>query len=408
MNGGLLRRVALTTSLLLLFSLSAFAATGGIDVAPAATLLVPYWEVDTNNAAGVDTLVTVQNASATAMIGRVTLWTDYGVPTDAFDVYLTGYDQETVSLRHVLNRLIPVTATDGQDVNDTISPQGRISQDINFQSCSGLLPGYERFLSSDLIQAHLGQPAPDLFGAGNCGGRNFGDGIARGYLTVDTVNQCNCAMTALNPGYFVNGGSGVATNQNIMLGEVTFVDAPNGRRFTEPAVHIEADPGKFGTPGEYTFYARFVGNSAADNREALPTAWVGKFAANRTDVEYWRDPGVPVSAFPCGGTPFTLDEQQVRALDENGGNVSAIFGNPFPRAAGVARGGTDLGLASGFGSLYLNLNLPAPSGPQGNIRQSWVTFRQIPRDQSANSPLGYASHGIQLGNANTGDDPQVP
>jgi hypothetical protein len=119
---------------------------------------------------------------------------------------------------------------------------------------------------------------------------------------------------------------------------------------------------------------------------------------------------VPVLPFPCGGTPmpYALDEQQIRAFDEGGADVTTTTGDRFPLAAGITTGDPDLGLASGFGSLYLNLNLPAPSGPQMNIRQSWITWRQVPRDQSPGSPMGYAVQGIQRGNANAGDDPVIP
>jgi hypothetical protein len=403
-----MRHRALIVVIMLFASLPAGAKIGSIDVVPAATILVPYWEVDPFNLNGVDTLVTIHNASATATLVHATLWTDYGIPTETFDVYLTGFDQETFSMREIVNRLIPVTASDGQDPRDTISPQGPISQDINFASCTGQLPGGEQFMTGQLPDAHTGQEASEYFGAGNCGARDFGDGIARGYLTLDVANLCSCGETPARPGYFVNGGGGIAGNRNVILGEVTVVDPANGRSFTEPAVHIEANFATLNTPGEYTFYGRLLGYSATDNREALPTAWAGKWAENRTTAEYWRDPGVPVVPFLCGTTPFALDERQIRAFDESGTDVATASGGLFPQAAGITSGGTDLDLTSGWGSLYLNLNLPAPSGTQGIIRQSWITWRQVPRDQLPTRPIGYAVQGIQLGNANAGDDPVVP
>ena len=48
---------------------------------------------------------------------------------------------QTINLRDILaNGILPRTASDGQDPADTISPQGPFSQDINFASCTGLLP----------------------------------------------------------------------------------------------------------------------------------------------------------------------------------------------------------------------------------------------------------------------------
>ena len=53
---------------------------------PAATLLIPYFEVDLGKPGGATTLLSVNNASAKPAIARVVLWTDWGVPTLAFDV----------------------------------------------------------------------------------------------------------------------------------------------------------------------------------------------------------------------------------------------------------------------------------------------------------------------------------
>jgi hypothetical protein len=126
-------------------------------------LLVPYWEADPSDPSGVDTLVTIQNASATAIVAHVTLWTDYGIPTTTFDFYLTGYDQETFSLRSAMNRFVPVTADDGDDPMDTASPndgisnQGVLSQDINFP---GVLRLPETCTPANLHRAHMGVSTP--------------------------------------------------------------------------------------------------------------------------------------------------------------------------------------------------------------------------------------------------------
>ena len=117
----------------------AFAVIGTIDDVPAATLLLPYFEVDLDNpVTGVNTLFSINNASATAVLAHVTVWSDQSVPVLDFDVYLTGYDVQTISLRDIfVNGIVPTTASAGQDTGgDTISPQGPVSQDINFASCS--------------------------------------------------------------------------------------------------------------------------------------------------------------------------------------------------------------------------------------------------------------------------------
>src|SRR4051812_36920652 len=64
---------------------------------PAATLLLPYFEAQVpkkigGKAPGIDTLFSVNNASASAALVHVTVWTDFGVPVLGFNIYLTGYD----------------------------------------------------------------------------------------------------------------------------------------------------------------------------------------------------------------------------------------------------------------------------------------------------------------------------
>ncbi|HXO22611.1 MAG TPA: hypothetical protein VOA87_22035, partial [Thermoanaerobaculia bacterium] len=45
-----------------------------IDDVPAATLLLPYFEVDLANGNGITTLFSVNNASATAILAHVVVW----------------------------------------------------------------------------------------------------------------------------------------------------------------------------------------------------------------------------------------------------------------------------------------------------------------------------------------------
>ncbi|HVE70558.1 MAG TPA: hypothetical protein VNI54_04250 [Thermoanaerobaculia bacterium] len=84
------------------------------DVAllPAATLLLPYFEVDLDDGQRENTLLTVTNVTAKDQIARVTLWTDYSYPVLTFSVYLTGYDVQSISLFDVLGGgVIPANGT---------------------------------------------------------------------------------------------------------------------------------------------------------------------------------------------------------------------------------------------------------------------------------------------------------
>jgi len=399
-------RIAAATLLALLFSASAMARIGTLDEVPAATLLFPNFEVsDQDN--GVNTILSIQNASATAMLLNVTVWTDLGLPTAHFNIYLTGYDQETVDMRDVFRRYSPVTASAGQDPQDLLSPHGPISQDINFASCSGTLPnGQASSISRGIYAAHTGGASIDYFG-GLCGSRVHTDGIARGYVTVDTVNACN-TLTPASTNFFTY----YVTNQNTMLGEYLILD-PSRRAFANKAVHIEAsatDPLTSAGANKQTFYARFVGYNAQDNREPLPTAWAARYASARTQVDVWRDPGVPIAPFTCGSLPAALPtgQRHVSVFNDAGGVVSNPGGNLFPFVSGRTDGAGALGLTQPLGWLFANLNLGAPVGPLGAVRQSWMSFRQIPRAMTSTGPAAYMVPGIQLGNAATGGDPILP
>src|SRR3978361_1222260 len=103
-------------SLLVAFAVPASAAICNIDVTPAATLLLPYFEVDLNNANGLTTLVSVNNSSALAVLAHMTIWSDLSVPVLDFNIYLTGYDVQTINLRDiVVNGALPQTASTAQD-----------------------------------------------------------------------------------------------------------------------------------------------------------------------------------------------------------------------------------------------------------------------------------------------------
>src|ERR1700719_2018972 len=138
-----MKKTALSLALMGLLALGgqAVATICTIDAVPAATLLLPYFEVDLNNPNGLTTLFSVNNASATAVLVHVVMWSDLAVPVLDFNVYLTGYDVQSVNLRDIIvNGNLPQTASTGQDPNDTISPKGSFSQDINFATCMGQLP----------------------------------------------------------------------------------------------------------------------------------------------------------------------------------------------------------------------------------------------------------------------------
>jgi hypothetical protein len=368
-----------------------------IDDVPAATLLLPYFEVDLNNPNGINTLFSINNASATAVLAHVVLWSDLSVPTFDFNIYLTGYDVQTVSIRDIFNGTVPRTASAGQDPGDTISHKGTFSQDINFASCTGQLP--PPALPSSFI-SHLQSSLTGGFSSilGGCAGRVFGDNVARGYVTVDTVNNCTLRFPG-DAGYFVAGGSGDATNQNVLWGDYFYVEPDENFAQGETLVHIEADAvnPETSVPGEYTFYGRYVAWTAADNREPLSTNFAVRFInggafTGGTSHVVWRDSKVNQGAFKCGTLPawYPLGQEQIVIFDEEEnpeqpetlpvspqppGDVI----NPFPAEANkTAVGGDDFPVTPDFGWVYLNLNTSVaaaganpPEDPAA--AQAWVT-----------------------------------
>ncbi|HEX9943399.1 MAG TPA: hypothetical protein VGG03_15390 [Thermoanaerobaculia bacterium] len=397
--------LALTVLLLLSWAAPAAAATCIIEETPAATLLLPYFEVDLNNPNGLTTLFSMNNASAAAVLAHVVIWSDLAVPVLGFNVYLTGYDVQTINLRDILiSGALPPTASSGQDPSDNISPQGVFSQDRDFASCAGVLPPSN--LPDNFIQhlqlALTGRPSPVL--DNRCAGRNLGDNIARGYVTVDVVSNCTLRFPG-DAGYFAAGGTGDATNQNELWGDYFYVNPGESFAQGETLVHIQADASnpELSTAGQYTFYGRYVGWSAADNRQPLSTNFAVRFLngglfSGGSSLVVWRDPKINQQAFVCpailGIRPpwfplnpearlaVVFDEQeqplflQEPIIDPQPSPPTFV---PFPAAAQRTRvGGTALPVPFQFGWLYLNLNdsvvVAGPNPPEDPAAaQAWVT-----------------------------------
>jgi hypothetical protein len=386
-----MKRTAAALLLLLVLLLTAaplpaHADLCALDHVPAATLLLPYFEVDLNDPAGRSTLFSINNSRAEPTLAHVVLWTDLAVPTLTFDVYLTGYDIETINLRDVLTGRLPRTADLARDPADTTSPKGDFSQDATFPGCEGLLP--PPTLPPDLLgplqSAHTGQPSP--LQGGQCAGLPHGDtGIARGYVTIDVATRCS-SLRPGDPGYF--GAGGVAGFDNVLWGDFFYVD-PSGR-FAEGdnLVRIEADPARFAAGG-VTFYGRYVNGTGADGREPLPTLWATRFLTGGgfdggTDLVAWREVpwnGVP---FPCGTPPagFPLAQKELISFDEE--EHPFIFGlPPFPEfpplvptpfaaaATRVQAGGAGLPLPSNFGWILADLS-PYVNAPADPYAQGWI------------------------------------
>ena len=370
----------------LLFGLPAFARIGTIDVTPAGTLLFPYFAVDPADPNGLDTVLAIQNTTEQGILLNVTLWTDWGIPTDSFEIYLTGYDQERIDLYGVFNGSPPITVSVGQDPQDDISPNGPLSQDINLASCTGVLSAEGQLLSRQLRDAHAGHPASDFFPAGNCGAHDYGDGIARGYVTVDTVNSC-AENDPSDPAYY-----GRLSVLNQILGDYVILDRSSDRAFADTAVHIETNFPPVFNSGDPTFYGRFHNNTALDQREPLPSNWAGATMSGRTTIDYFRSAGAALTGAPCGSTPapFPLTQLVAQPYTTAGAAAPVAPGSYFPWATGTTFvGPSGLPATAKLGWLFLDLDY-------GGGRQSWVSFRHLPEALPSTTPFGTSVPGIQL------------
>lgn len=382
---------------------TALGVVGAPDVAPASTLLYPYFEVDPSDPNGVTTLLTVVNSSATAALAHFTLWTDLGVPTETFNVYLTGYDVQAINLRDILVQgLAPRTASAGQDPTGTISPKGPVSQDINFASCSGSrdpdeldpygddgpAPGFglppdvpwlgaERL--AELRRAHSGQAllSTAWSAAGRCVSTSRGDGILRGYVTVDTVNSCT-SLTPIAPSYFT-----FVTFQNVLFGDFLVVDPSQNFAEGEAAVHVESYPWDFAglSASTPTFYGGYGGDAWQTRLEALPTRFVVPWG-NGSGLVTWRSAEQipPADGWACGGalSPYPLDVAGVAVFDTEENALGFAPGLSFSVAAqsdAVNEAGFPGTGAGKGGVLFVDLRTTTPTGAFGTRHQGWLLHR---------------------------------
>ncbi len=360
-------------------TLLAFLALGGqaaaemctLDAVPAATLLLPYFEIDLNAAQGqgVDTLLAISNSMSTPTLAHVIIWSDWGQPVLKFVVFLTGYDVQSISLYDVLvNGNLPVTADlqsdQGQDggrwadltstcspAADSCSPAGDPSWDASFPGfcvlgacvadCLDFFPFYVNPLLAaarvDTVQTKLtGQPID-----GRCFGADYSPPggppgtTARGYGTVDNVRACSLLFPG-DPGYFSDGvEDGLASNVNQLWGDWFRVDPANAFAEGDVLVHVEAqtEPELFeGCDNDYTFYRRYTTVAGgSDYREPLGATWGARYLNGwpftGTSLTVWRDStsaDLRGDGFACGapGEPATgpswhpLNEIQVVAFNE--------------------------------------------------------------------------------------------
>ena len=318
-----MRHAILISSFLL--AVSAFAATtkndDSCDIAlqPAATLLLPYFEVDfqASPVNATQTLFTIQNTSGSPQIASVTLWTDWGFPALTFPFFLTGYDVQPINLYDVFaygnmpattfRTTVPTNPTAGSQPADN-------SGNPNFlpgvaAACDQTPPPLSAALLHDLqliFTTGIGS------GAGiGCSSKVGGSHTrAIGYATIDVVATCSPKNPSFSD-YF----AGMLLYDNVLTGDYQQVVPRGGNSYAQggPLVHIRAIPegGPAGattaTDLPYTFYDRYTAalpKRTADRRQPLPSAFVPRYieggaGAFGTSYKIWRE---TANAGACTGT----------------------------------------------------------------------------------------------------------
>jgi hypothetical protein len=378
-----------------------------VKVGPAATLLLPYFEVDVFGNSGRTTLLTITNISRYPQIAHVTLWTDFAYPVLTFNLFLTGYDVQAINLADVL-------------VRGTIAPPGGTSPAItpgSLSATSGNLrttpdcSGNPAFLPPSIIAAvrdalTLGivRSVPFCSSVGVAGGVHID---AVGYATIDVVANCTNLMP-FDPLYYTTD----LLFDNVLIGDyqqIGAVPASTGLPSVfdasgNPMVHIRAVPEGGGagsnvsTALPYTFYDRYTPSATRtiDRRQPLPSTFAARYVqgsanAFATNFNVWREattgsgtsckPYLDNSAIPIAEI-VRFDEHENAFV---GTNCQDCLSFPTLPAAS-ARSVTDqfyypsLGGPDVAGWMYLNLhNGGSPSySAQPNRAprpsQNWVTI----------------------------------
>ena len=270
---------------------------------PAATLLLPYFEVDLDDRSGETTLFTITNAHAAEQIARVTLWTDYSFPVISFNVYLTGYDVQSINLFDVIasGRVAP-----DQGTGDRVTPRGPYSDRnlaLDRSFCHRIPVQLAEGFIERMQDAFTYGEVEDFGGEEGCNEVGGVHDNAVGYATIDLVRNCST-----NGPLAAEYWSEDLAYDNVLIGDYQQVHSANNFAQSAPLVHVRAVP-EGGTPAERradraryepksdrTFYSRYQSTTAPklDGRQPLPSTFAARWiqgGANsyQTFFKSWRE-----------------------------------------------------------------------------------------------------------------------
>jgi hypothetical protein len=373
--------------------------TCDIIVAPAATLLLPYFEVDLQNPGGQTTLFTITNVSRYSQIAHVTLWTDYAVPVLDFNIFLTGYDVQAINLKDVLGTGTVASST-GTGPTAAKSPLGTVGSAPSLTAPANGGPGYTNpnFRPAINCDSNPGIIPQSIIAVvrtaltfGTTPDCSFARSVhahAIGYVTIDLVGACTNRSPS-DPLYYTTD----LLFDNVLIGDYQQVGPhPAGSTAASfdaganPMVHLRAvsEGGAAGsnvpTALPYTFYDRYTPatNRVADRRQPLPSTFAARFiqggtGAFATNLTIWRE-GFGTGTSACSTLPANaaVNIAEIVRFDEHENPFvmatgvicdpvpCGVFPSPLPATSSTATvdsnvyptmTGTDVG-----GWMYLNLN----------------------------------------------------
>ena len=344
-----------------------------IGTNPAATLLVPYFEVDSADTSGMDTLVGVVNTSANELVARVVVWNVDAYSIFGFNIFLTGYDVVTFSMRQILvyghlpNNACASTTYRFTSHNVDCDGDGRYF-DNAWTENDGLFSAdgtaWDVACYTDVAAATLADWQCKL-SIGSYDGYNTN---YVGYLTIDNTITCAGGLQDVNtalyfkPNYLDTDGDGVKDhgvleNSNVLMGDIIYFDHTHSLADAMPAVHIEAIgeasslsghtwgmlPQEWQDWGISSFYFKYessIGMSLpVDAREPLPIEWGFRYIGNSsfdggTWVDVWRSHNPSFDHWYMSGGPCdwggSMGSAYTVIYDLSVGNIG------YPFASGIS------------------------------------------------------------------------
>jgi hypothetical protein len=383
-----------------------------ISTAPAATLLLPYFEVDFNSAQTTarTTIFTITNVSNVPQIAHLTVWTDWSFPVLDFNIFLTGYDVQSINLYDVLARgiIAPNTGTSnttlrgtnngGAGAPGTTLSLNNTSGNPNFRGsaavdCANLVGDISRLPLFQDVRTALttGVYPTSCLASQRVGGVHAN---AVGYITIDVDSDCTTSLPNTQT-YFANE----ILYDNVLIGDYQDVNPTFGRGDAggNPLVHIRAIPeggpaNRFALQGvvsnlPFTFYDRYTAAGAiagtprnVDSRQPLPSTFAARYIQGgvntfATNFKIWRE-GINIASCATATANSALAISEIVRFDEHENFIAnvtppgQIISPVPPGAPGVSLPETSstptstttvfpaMNFASGdvAGWMYLNLN----------------------------------------------------